>query len=146
MKGIKKEKAKETPACPRLPITVEVMAKIRDVVQATHGDHDSTMLWAACCLTFFGFLRCGEFTVPAQDVYDPEEHLSLPDIAIDSRISPTVIQVKIKQSKTDPFWQGVQVHLGKTGKAICPVNGILPYLAIRGAKPGPLFVWQTTPT
>ena len=48
MKGIKKEKAKETPACPRLPITVEVMAKIRDVVQATHGDHDSTMLWAAC--------------------------------------------------------------------------------------------------
>ena len=93
MKGIKKEKAKEAPSCPRLPITVEIMGKIKDVVQVTRGDLDNTMLWAACCLAFFGFLRCGEFTVPAQNAYDPAEHLSLPDIAIDSRISPSVIQV-----------------------------------------------------
>ena len=65
-------------------------------------------LQAACCLAFFGFLCCGEFTVPAQNANDPKEHLSLPDIAIDSSLSPTVIQVKIKQSKTNPFRQGVQ--------------------------------------
>ena len=142
MKGIKKHKAKTTPSCPRLPITVEIMAKIKKVLHGTHKEHDSIMLWAACCLAFFGFLRCGEFTVPTQAAYDPEEHLSLPDIAIDNRLSPSVVQVKIKQSKTDPFRQGVQLYLGKTDEDICPITGILPYLAIRGAKPGPLFVLE----
>ena len=69
--------------------------------------------------------------MPAQAAYDPEEHLSLPDIAIDSRLSPSVVQVKIKQSKTDPFRQGVHLYLGKTDEDICPITGILPYLAIR---------------
>ena len=141
MKGIKKDKAKTTPSCPRLPITVEIMAKIKKVLHGTHKEHDSIM-WAACCLAFFGFLCCGEFTVPTQAAYAPEEHLSLPDIAIDNRLSPSVVQVKIKQSKTDPFRQGVQLYLGKTDEDICPITGILPYLAIRGAKPGPLFVLE----
>ena len=142
MKGIKKDKAKTTPSCPRLPITVEIMAKIKKVLHGTHKEHDSIMLWAACCLAFFGFLHCGEFTVPTQAAYDPEEHLSLPDIAIDNRLSPSVVQVKIKQSKTDPFRQGMQLYLGKTDEDICPITGILPYLAIRGARPGPLFVLE----
>ena len=80
--------------------------------------------------------------MPTQAAYDPEEHLSLPDIAIDNRLSPSVVQVKIKQSKTDPFRQGVQLYLGRTDEDICPITGILPYLAIRGAKPGPLFVLE----
>ena len=140
MKGIKKDKAKSTQPCPWLPITVEIMVKLKRVLQGSDKEHDSIMLWAACCLAFFGFLRCGEFTVPAQATYDPEEHLSVADIAIDNRLSPSVIQVKIKQSKTDPFRQGVQLYLGKTDEVICPITGILPYLAIRGAKPGPLFI------
>lgn len=146
MKGIKKEKAKETPACSRLPITVEAMGKIRDVVQVTHGDHNSTMLWAVCCLAFFGFLQCGEFTVPAQNEYDPEEHLSLPDIATDSRLSPTVIQVKIKQSKTDTFQQGIQLHLGKTGKAICLLTESSRTWPSGEQNLAPFLCCQTAPT
>ena len=79
--------------------------------------------------------------MPTQTEYDPEAHLSIGDVAIDSTSSPSTIQVTIKQSKTDPFRQGVQLHLGKTGTDICPVYVILPYLAIRGPKPGPLFVF-----
>ena len=52
-----------------------------------------------------------------------------------------VIQVTIKQLKTDPFRQGVDIYLGKTGKDICPIQAIVPYLIIRGAQPGPLFVF-----
>ena len=85
-------------------------------------------------------LRCGEFTVPSQTEYDKEEHLSLRSIAVDSRLAPSVVIVTIKQSKTDPFCQGVKLHLGKTGTDICPVCAILPYLAARGAKHGPLFI------
>ena len=51
-------------------------------------------------------------------------YISLSDIALDSKHIPSVIQVTIKQSKTDPFRQGVQLCLGKTDKEICPVNAI----------------------
>ena len=114
------------------------MTKVKEVLRKPK-DYDNILLWAACCTAFFGFLRCGEFTVPTQATYDPEAHLLLSDIALDSKHSPSVIQVTIKQSKTDPFRQGVQLCLGKTDKEIC---AILPYLAIRGANPGPLFIMQ----
>ena len=139
LKGIKREKAKTAPPPARLPITVDIMSKIKTVLLQRPTEYDNILLWAACCLAFFGFLRCGEFTVPTQTEYDPEAHLSIGDVAVDSTSSPSTIQVTIKQSKTDPFRQGVQLHLGKTGTDICPVYAILPYLAIRGPKPGPLY-------
>ena len=51
-----------------------------------------------------------------------------------------MIQVTIKQSKTDPFRQGCKLCLGKTGANICPISAILPYLATRGSCQGPLFI------
>ena len=51
-----------------------------------------------------------------------------------------MIKVRIKQSKTDPFRQGVDLYLGKMDKDICPVRAILPYLAHCGNRPGPLFM------
>ena len=104
IKGIKKEKAKSAPPS-RLPITVEIMGSIKTVLALHPTDYDNTLLWAACCLAFFSFLRCGEFTVPSQEAYDPDTHLSLADIALDDKNNPTVIQVTIKQSK--------RTHLGK---------------------------------
>ena len=61
------------------------------------------MLWAACCLGFFGFLRSGEFTVPEDGEFDPGQRLSFSDIAADSSLlDPKVLSIRIKQSKTDP--------------------------------------------
>ena len=140
LKGIKRDKAGLSSKLVRLPITIDIMGKIKQNLSLQPKDHTNILLWAACCVAFFGFLRCGEFTVPSQADYDPGAHLSLDDIAIDDKKSPSVVQVNIKQSKTDPFRQGVQVYLGKTGKALCPVEALLPYLAIRGANPGPLFI------
>ena len=91
------------------------------------------MMWAACCLAFC-FLRCGEFTVLNQGEFDVTTHLSVADIAIDSKTSPSVIQVTIKQSKTNPFRKGVRLVLGQTDQQICPAKEILPYLALRGAR------------
>lgn len=139
MKGIKKEKALNSPRT-RLPITIDIMSKLKSTLGVNSENYDNIMLWAACALAFFGFLRCSEFTVPSQEEYCPTSHLSLEDIVIDSRISPTMIQVTIKQSKTDPFRVGCKLCLGKTGRDICPITAILPYLAIRGDTYGPLFI------
>ena len=69
---------------------------------------DGAMLWASACIGFFGFLRAGEFTVPSPSAYDPEVHLNLADIAIDSHTAPSLVCLRIKQSKTDPFREGVE--------------------------------------
>lgn len=68
--------------------------------------------------------------MPSQQAYDPEVHLNLADLAIDSHEAPSLIRILIKQSKTDPFRQGVEVFLGATKADICPVQALIQYLGI----------------
>lgn len=140
LQGIKRcesqERSKERE---RLPITPNILRRIKSVWDQSASDPDIVMLWAACCLGFFGFLRAGEMTVPSDASYDPSVHLSRSDIAVDNPGAPTVIRVTIKQSKTDPFRKGVNLFLGKTSTDLCPVAAMLNYLVLRGSEAGPLF-------
>jgi len=69
---------------------------------------------AANCTAFFGFLRVGEMTVPSQESFDEMVHLTLEDVTLDSRSSPSIVWLTIKQSKTDPFQKGVKLGLSHT--------------------------------
>ena len=100
------------------------------------------MLWAACCLAFFRFLKVSEFTVPSHNQYDQSCHLSLEDISIDNKVNPRLVRVTIKQSIMDPFCKVVNIYLGATDSSVCPVVGVLPYLALRGMQDGPLFITE----
>jgi len=91
---------------------------------------------------FFGFFRIGEMMVPNQESFDDALHLSLRDISVDSRSNPTTIWLTIKQSKTDPFHSGVKLCLTHAESRVCPVKTLLPYLAVRGSSPGPLFTFS----
>ena len=138
LRGAKKEQAgmaKRT----RLPITPIILERMRQVWNADPSNWDHVMLWAASCVGFFGFLRSGELTVPESDEFDPKQHLMFTDLAIDDAANPRVISMRIKQSKTDPFRQGVTIYLGRTGLALCPVAALLAYLVLRGKGDGPLF-------
>ena len=126
----------------RLPITAAIMTRIHSTVVQNPNDYHIIMIWAACSLAFFGFLRCGEFTIPSISDFDPQAHLTIDDIAIDNHITSSTIHVRIKQSKTDPFHKGVYLFLEKTDEVICPIKGTLPCLAIRGSTPGPFFVME----
>ena len=111
--GIKQVQARAgTPPKPRLPITPALLEGLRGVWLKPSAPPDHIMLWAAACTGFFGFLRAGEFTVPTAQGYDPEVHLSLTDVAIDSHTTPSVVHLRIKQSKTDPLRQGVDISWG----------------------------------
>ena len=139
LKGIRKRQAIGSPRKIRRPITIQIMAKIKSVLLKNPHEYHNIMMWAACCLAFFGFLRSSEFTVPSQVTYDNEVHLSPNDIAVDNEANPQLLQVTIKQSKTDPFRQGARLSLGRTNSPICPVTAVLPFLAVRGNQRGPLF-------
>ena len=51
----------------------------------------------------------------------------------------SAVCIRIKQSKTDPFRKGIDLHVGKTGSVLCPVAALLNYLVIRGKEKGLLF-------
>lgn len=127
----------------RLPITPEILLKLREVWNKSPGERrDTRMLWAACCLCFFGFLRSGEAVAPSVGQYDPSSHLCYSDVKVDNLASPSFLQVRIKASKTDPFRQGVSIYIGATGGKLCPVTAMLAYMVQRGNQPGPLFIWE----
>ena len=142
LRSIKKSQASNASPRVRLPITLQLLLSIKQVLSSQPHSYKNIMPWAACCLAFFGFLRVSEFTTPNLTDYDPSVHLSRQDVSINNRENPSVLKINIKQSKTDPFRQGVQIYLGTTNSDVCPIFGILPYLARRGSQPGPLFLTE----
>jgi len=142
MQGIKRAEAeKGVEKRQRLPITPCILSKMRMVWEES-DQPDKEMLWAACCVGFFGFLRTGEMTVPSDEAYDPACHLSWSDVAVDNPDNPEVIRLHIKQSKTDPFRKGIYLYMGKTCSESCPVKSLLNYMVRRGKKEGPLFLFR----
>lgn len=142
LRGVKSFQSKQSPPPkPRLPITPDILLKLKKVWNKDPSNTDNIMLWAAVCLGFFGFMRAGEFTVPADNAYDPTAHLNTEDISVDSKANPSMARIKLKKSKTDPFRQGVDIYVGRTFGQLCPVAAILAYLAVRGPGTGPLFMF-----
>ena len=116
-----------------------------DLVSVLHrsldlANPDNVMLWAACCVDFFGFLRGGEFTVNSP--FDPSLHLTLDDMQVDAPLNPQSVCVFIKCSKTDPFQKGCFVFLGRGSAPLCPVVSLVNYFHLCGPGPGPLFLYQ----
>ena len=143
LKGIKrKEASQQWGGRERLPITPPLLMRIKSVWESEAGNKDKYMLWAACCLGFFAFLRVGEMTVPKDEAFDPTTHLTVADIAADDTRRPSSLRVQIKQSKTDPFRKGIYLYVGKTGSVLCPVAAMLQYLRLRGMGAGPLFRYK----
>ena len=87
-------------------------------------------------------MRAGEFCNTSTSEFDPTVSLCLEDVAIDSHQNPTSVRVTLKQSKTDPFRQGVSIYMDKTNSDLCPVSAILAYIAIRPQRGGPLFIYR----
>ena len=141
LKGIKSSQVRQgKQPRKRLPITPSILRQIRRVwEQESSTDYNCIMLWAACTLCFFGFFRAGEITVPTDMSFDAGAHLTFADIAIDSKENPSVMEIRLKASKTDPYRKGISIYVGRTGNALCPISAMLAYLAVRGDKEGPLF-------
>ena len=141
LRGVKLHQARsrDTRAKKRLPVTTDILNKLKSFWSSDNSNFDHIMLWAACCMCFYGFLRSGEITIPSLAEFDPDGHLCEGDVTLDTHDAPSVVRVHIKTSKTDPFRRGVFVFMGKTSNELCPVAAISAYLVVRGHTPGPFF-------
>ena len=123
----------------RRPITPDLLRKIKGVWDPQAHKADVVMLWAACCLAYFGFMRIGEQTVPTDNGYNASCHLSWGNVMVDDPLHPSRLEVRIKALKIDPFRQGISLFIGRVTSDLCPVSAMLAYMVVRGKEASPLF-------
>ena len=105
---------------PRLPMTIDIITRIRWVLPAYFTDgYDRHKFWCAFTLAFFGFLRVGK----RSNTSPP------PRIGDISRVDHLVL--RFRSSKTDPFHHGCDVVVGASGKDVCALGAAAEYLRIR---------------
>ena len=61
-RGIQRVKSSEVSGRERLPITPMILWQIKALWSIRAHEFDIVMLWAACCIAFFGFFRMGKIT------------------------------------------------------------------------------------
>ena len=130
MKGIKRSTAESTGT--RLLVIPQMLRVMKRVWRGRGNQHDNKLLWAASCLCFFDYLRSGKVVMPSEGDYDPEVHLCYQDVRVDNYQNPGYLQVRLKESKTDPFRQGVNVYVRATHSELCPVAAVLSFMVARG--------------
>ena len=86
-----------------------IMHQLRIIWDNAPADnhYQATMLRAACCLGYFGFMRAGEFS--AVNSREPGSIL-VSNVAVDSHTNPFVVRVFLRRAKADPFGKGVSIN------------------------------------
>ena len=107
----------------RLPLTFKIVKDMVKLVRKGYFSPYIDKLFEAACITaFFGFLRCGEFTV--KKTFCSEINLCFEDVTF---IQDRVV-LRLKVSKTDPFRKGVDIHLFRLNSDICPMSSLKKYV------------------
>ena len=127
------------PSKVRLPITASLLRRIKHELERT-SHQEGIVLWAICCVAFFGLLRLGELLLASPGCFNPRLHLAWGDMAVDNPQAPRMVKFHLKQSKTDQYGRGVDIVVGRTDRDLCPVGAVLAYVAARGDRQGPFFL------
>ena len=121
----------------REPITIELLKKlVTALAPVCSSTYERAMLKCAFLLAFFGLFRIGEFISESREKAD-RAVLLLNDIALKKGF----IKIRMRFSKTDQLGlANTIVFKGHKGHPLCPVAATTEFLAIRGKRPGPLFM------
>ena len=117
-----------TTSLTRLPITLPILTSMCHLLrQRVFSPYVNILIATACCVAFFAFLRCSEFTC---DNYNAEAHLSMGSVTFNDDYSTAYIL--LQSSKMDPFRKGVTVSLHSIPNSIvCPVKALRQFLVVR---------------
>jgi len=110
---------------PRLPVTPEILLRIKTAWEHKGLDKDKVMFWAAFTTCFFGFLRSGEIYLETNDLFDPVRDLTSQDVEVDNLDDPKLLRLHLKHSKTDPYSEGSDIFISRTYDELCPLSALL---------------------
>ena len=117
--GISRASLSTSLARVRMPVTPSLLRHIRQCLEAT-VHNERAVLWAICCVAFFGCFRQGELLLESPASYDHRRHLTWGDIAVDNQANPRMLRIQLKQSKTDQFGRGADVGGGEDRQGAVP--------------------------
>lgn len=127
LKSVRRSQPQNHPR--RLPIDIDMLKRIVEYLdKGCFGNFDDALMKSCCTLAFFGFLRCGEFTV--KDDFSENDNLCLTDVLISS----DSVTVTLKTSKTDPFRKGITINIHATKNNVCPLLALESYIKLRNLK------------
>ena len=98
------------------------------------------MLWAACCLAFFGFLSAGELT--DNSAFDPNTHMTVSNLQADSLVNPSCLKSVSGALRQTPFCVGCDIYLVRGSGSVCPIPALDSYLPLRGPALGHLSLFS----
>ena len=137
--GVKRTQAEDGGSSrKRLPITPSLLRSIKGIWDRNCADPDLIMLWAACCVAFFSFMRAGELTVPSDKGYDGAVHLSLSDISMTTRPVRGCCVSDLRPPRQTLSTRGSPCSLG-SGLRYLPCHCYASLPDGRGQHAGPLF-------
>ena len=109
----------------RLPITFNILCDLcNTLTRGLHSPAVDLMLKCLFTMAFYGFLRCGEFTVGDNST----SYIQASDI----ELSPDLSQYSLllRSSKTDPFSKGVSITIFNP-PPLLPVTTMSTYISSR---------------
>jgi len=86
LKGIQRSATIINQPRDRLLITFPIMARLHATFSKHPNSNKDVMIWAACCLAYFGLLIVSEFTTLSPNHFDPAMDLLLSDVALDKHL------------------------------------------------------------
>ena len=109
----------------RMPITPEILQRLRKSWERFPVRADASVLWAAATLCFFDFLHTGEAVAPSDAGFDARYHLAYGDMRVNRIQNPLWTKDHIKQSKCNQLAGGIKLVIRATGSNLCPVAAML---------------------
>ncbi len=92
----------------RLPITIQMLARIQDQLQSSVSENKA-MVWEVACTAFFGFFRLGELLPSSAASWKVTTDLAWGDVVVNNLTEPRMVQVHLKKTKTDQSGEGADV-------------------------------------
>ena len=136
IKGQSNVYVKNTNKQDRLPCTLAVLRLLKAVLaKAPIKTDEKIVIWATCCVGFFGAFRMSELLCKKSSAYDEKYTLLKKDIKVRHSNNTPSIQFRIKSAKTNKTGKPEIVEVFATNTLLCPVKAISKLNALTSHLP-----------
>ena len=70
-------------------------------------------------------------TISSEALYNVGTHLNFVNMVIDDPSNPSILRLRLKALKTDPFHGGMDIFIVRTNNKLCPIEAMMACLVKR---------------
>ena len=117
----------------RLPATPAILKLLKlDILASSEDPKTKLLIWAVCTLAYNGAFRIGELLAKKQTSFNPldtllEDDLKIQETAVENK-KVKLIQVRLKQEKTNSSKSSTIIDVFEAPGPICPVRALQKWL------------------